>query len=107
MPTEVLGPSHIMNISFPLHRIYRQNFVCILCFNLYFNLYILNPRWRSGRGTGLQTGRSRDQFPMVSLEFFIDVILPAALWPLTEMSTRNISLGKGGRCVGLTTLPPS
>jgi len=27
--------------------------------------------------------------------------------PLTEMSTRNISGGKGGRCVGLTTLPPS
>ena len=26
--------------------------------------------------------------------------------PLTEMSTRNISWGKGGRCVGLT-LPPS
>ena len=24
--------------------------------------------------------------------------------PLTEMSTRNISWGKGGRCVGLTTL---
>ena len=28
--------------------------------------------------------------------------------PLTEMSTRNIFCGgKGGRCVGLTTLPPS
>ena len=28
--------------------------------------------------------------------------------PLTEMSTRDVSLGgKGGRCVGLTTLPPS
>ena len=28
--------------------------------------------------------------------------------PLTEMSTRNISWGgKGGRCLGLTTLPPS
>jgi hypothetical protein len=27
--------------------------------------------------------------------------------PLTEISTRNISWGKGGRCVGLTTLPPS
>jgi len=27
--------------------------------------------------------------------------------PLTEMITRNISYGaKGGRCVGLTTLPP-
>jgi hypothetical protein len=26
-------------------------------------------------------GRSRVWFPMVSLEFFIDIILPAALWP--------------------------
>jgi hypothetical protein len=26
---------------------------------------------------------------------------------LTEMNTRNISWGKGGRCLGLTTLPPS
>jgi hypothetical protein len=27
--------------------------------------------------------------------------------PLTEMSTGNVSWGKGGRCVGLTTLPPT
>jgi len=27
--------------------------------------------------------------------------------PLTEISTRNISGGKGGRCVGLTNVPPS
>jgi len=27
--------------------------------------------------------------------------------PLTEMSKRGISWGKGGRCVGLKTLPPS
>jgi hypothetical protein len=27
--------------------------------------------------------------------------------PLTKMNTRNISWGKGGRCVGPTTLPPS
>ena len=27
--------------------------------------------------------------------------------PLTEMSTRSISWGTGGRCVRLTTLPPS
>jgi hypothetical protein len=49
---------------------------------------------------------------MVSFEFFIDIILPAALWPWT--SIRNISCGGGGgggckrgRCVWLTTLPPS
>ena len=32
-------------------------------------------------GTGLQAGRSRVQFPMVSLEFFIDIIFQVALWP--------------------------
>ena len=68
---------------------------------------------RGGAVGGGTAGRSRVRFPVVSLEFFIDIILPVALWlwltqPLTEMSTRNISWGsKGGRCVGLTTLPPS
>ena len=33
--------------------------------------------WR----TALQAGMSRVRFPMVSSEFFIDIILPAALWP--------------------------
>ena len=28
-----------------------------------------------------KTGRSRLRFPMVSLEFFSDIILPVALWP--------------------------
>jgi len=32
-------------------------------------------------GTALQLGRSRVRFPMALLEFFIDVILPVALWP--------------------------
>jgi len=32
-------------------------------------------------GTALRAGRSRVLFPMVSLKFFIDIILPAALWP--------------------------
>ena len=32
---------------------------------------------------------------------------PGSTQPLTEMSTRCISWGKGGRCVRLTTLPPS
>jgi hypothetical protein len=34
-----------------------------------------------GWGTALQTGRSRVRLPMVSLEFSIDIILPAAFWP--------------------------
>jgi len=32
------------------------------------------------RGTALQAGRSRVCFQMVSLEFFIDIILTAAIW---------------------------
>jgi len=38
------------------------------------------------QGTALQTGRSRDRFPMVSLEFFINIILPVALWPWVRLS---------------------
>jgi len=47
---------------------------------------------------------------MVSLEFFIDIILPVALWPLSDSaSNRNeyqeyFLWGKGGRCVGLTNI---
>jgi hypothetical protein len=69
--------------------------------------------WHSGWGTALQTGRSLDQFPIVSLEFFIDIILSAALWPWGRLNLQQKWLpkifpgGKGGRFVGLTTLPPS
>jgi hypothetical protein len=34
-----------------------------------------------GGGTMLQAGRLRIRFPMRSLDFPIDLILPAVLWP--------------------------
>jgi hypothetical protein len=45
-----------------------------------------------GRGTALQVGRSRVSFPMVSLEFFIEMALELTQ-PVTEMRKRNISCG--------------
>jgi hypothetical protein len=47
-----------------------------------------------GWGTTLQAGRSRVRFPMTSLDFSVYLIFPAALWPLTEMSIRNLPGGK-------------
>jgi hypothetical protein len=49
----------------------------------------------------LQAGRSPARFPMSSLDFSIDLILPAALrnlgstQPLIEISTMNLPGGKG------------
>jgi hypothetical protein len=66
-----------------------------------------------GWGTMLQAGRSRVQFPMRSLDFSIDLILPATLLPwgwlsLEQKWVPGIFLGvKGGWRMGLTTSPPS
>jgi hypothetical protein len=65
--------------------------------------------WR----TAIQVKRSQVRFPMVSLEVFIDIILPAALWPWVDSASNRNEYreyflgGKGCRCLRLTILPPS
>ena len=52
-------------------------------------IYVLIIKTRGGAvgwGTALQAGRSRVRFPLVSLEIFINVILPAALWSWGRLS---------------------
>ena len=45
------------------------------------NLDTGGTRWRRWLRHELKVGKSRVRFPMVSLEIFIDIIIPAALWP--------------------------
>jgi hypothetical protein len=53
-------------------------------------LFILGARGGAvGWDIALQAGRSRVWFPMVSLEFFIDINLPAALWPWGWLSPQQ------------------
>jgi len=86
----------------------------LLAQNSWINCHHVGARGGAvGLGTALQAGRSRVRFPMVSLEFFIDIILPAALWSWGTLSLQQKWVlgifpgGKGGRCAKLTTLPPT
>jgi len=49
-----------------------------------------------GWGTSLKAGRSRVPFPVGSWSFFIDLILPAALFPWDRLSNENYLLGVKG-----------
>jgi hypothetical protein len=42
-----------------------------------------------GSGTMLQAGRSRVPFPMWSMDFSINLIFPAALWPWDRLSLKQ------------------
>jgi hypothetical protein len=85
--TEATAASSTRNTAqgiFYKKQVLQRDEVCPHSLNIFYSLFIghkLGARWRSGKGTTLQSGRSRVRFPMVSLEFFIDIILPVALWP--------------------------
>jgi len=87
---------------------FKNVYICYIMYMRYRGV-----RWRSGYGTTLQTGRSRVRFPMVSLEFFSDMILRSHYGPgVDSASNRNeyqvyFLGGKGDWCIRLTTLPPS
>ena len=59
-----------------------------------------------GSGTELHVVRSRVRFPIFLLKFFIDIILSVAACNRNKYKVFFL-WGKGSRCVGLTTLPPS
>ena len=70
-------------------------------------------QWRSWLRHCATSRKVAARFLRGSLVFFIDIILSAAQWPWGLLSLyRNeshvsLSRGKSGRCVGLTTFPPS
>jgi hypothetical protein len=89
--------------AFCLHVVFSFSCSLNICFNrnTYGSQVLQNNGVRGGAigwGTALQTGRSRVRLTMVPLEFFIDIILPAALWPWVDTACkrneyRNISCG--------------
>jgi hypothetical protein len=71
--------------SFPPSTTPKENWLYETGYNLH-TVEDGGPRWHSGWGAVLQVGRSLFRFKMVSLEFFIDIILPIALWPWGRLS---------------------
>jgi hypothetical protein len=70
--SEDLPPPRQINIFSPLHQHKSSNMTMS---------FIYGVRGNAGDSRSvLKTGRSRVRFPMGSLAFFIDIILPAALW---------------------------
>jgi hypothetical protein len=62
-----------------------------------------------GWDTALQARRSQVRFPVLLLEFFIEINLPVALWLWGWLSLYQEYFlgGEGGWCVGLITVPLS
>jgi hypothetical protein len=93
------GNLHVSNLHFETWYYWcvNEKCLCYFCvfllrfclvilksFSIILSYIILSLGARGGAvgwSTVLQVGRSQVRFPMVLLEFCIDIILPAALWP--------------------------
>ena len=89
---------------------------CDCCVKLFLFSPILFQGVRGGAGCLLRhsaTSREFRVFDFSIRDFSGDLVLPAALWPYGRLNLEQIwvplvsSRSKGGRCAGLTTLPPS
>jgi len=82
------------NYKWKLDSTDKKNLRTLLCVCRWLHKNYGTRSGSVGWGTVLQAGRSQFRLPMVPVEFAIDLILQAALWPwdrlsLTEMSTRT------------------
>jgi hypothetical protein len=77
--------SHTFLPTFPLFHLF-PTFICFLFHYLFVYLLIYLRSGAVGWGIALQAGRSRVRFPMMSMEIFFHIILPAALWPSVRVS---------------------
>ena len=100
--------------SFSTAVIYSYIYIHIIHFHLFHKVHIYWNWLQEQSVAVLQIGRSLVRSQLVSSEFFIDIkSFRSHYGPWVDSASNRNEYqghflgGKGGRCVGLTTLPPS